>query len=242
MVWQQIDVLAVPTYPRPVTCAEIAADPIGPNSMLGTYTNFVNLLDLCALSVPGRFRGDAFPAGVTLIAPCGREGLLTALGGRLHAASALRIGATTEPVPEPEAGMDSALPGEVEVAVVGAHLSDLPLNRELTNRGGHFLRAIAALPDYRLYALPGGPPERPGLLRCKAGTGAAIATEVWALPLLGFGRFVAGVPAPLSIGTLRLADRTAPKGFLVEASAVGAAADISQFGGWRAYLSRQDAA
>ena len=242
-VWKQNDVLVVPTYPRPVTCAEIAADPIGPNSMLGTYTNFVNLLDLCALSVPGRFRSDGFPSGITLIAPRGRDGLLMALGARLHAASAPRIGATMEPVPEPGSGsgMDSALPGEVEVAVVGAHLSGLPLNHELTNRGGRFLRAVATLPEYRLYALPGGPPERPGLLRCEAGMGAAIATEVWALPLPGFGSFVAGVPAPLSVGTLRLADHTAPKGFLVEASAVGAAADVTRFGGWRAYLSRQDA-
>ena len=241
-VWRQVDVLVVPTCPRPVTCAEVRADPIGPNSMLGTYTNFVNLLDLCALSVPGRFRGDDFPAGVTLIAQRGREGLLAGLGARLHAVSAPRIGATTEPVLAPEAGHDGALPGEIEVAVIGAHLSGLPLNHELTDLGGRFLRAVATLPDYRLFALPGGPPERPGLLRCKTGAGAAIATEIWALPAIGFGNFVAGIPAPLGIGTVRLADGTAPKGFLVEATAVEAATDISRFGGWRLYLSRQDAA
>ncbi len=97
-------------------------------------------------------------------------------------------------------------------------------------------------PDYRLYALPGGPPQRPGLLRVAAGAGGAIETEVWALPPAAFGAFVAGIPAPLGIGTLRLADGTAPKGFLVEAAGLEGAADITRFGGWRAYLAGRAAA
>ncbi|MGU3385810.1 allophanate hydrolase [Methylobacterium sp. D53M] len=241
-VWDRIDVLAVPTYPRPQTCAAVAADPIGPNSELGTYTNFVNLLDWCALAVPGRPRADGFPAGITLLAPRGSDGLLAALGARLHAASAPRIGAGTMPVPVVEPGPAAAGPDAIELAVVGAHLSGLPLNRELAGCGGRFLRAVPTARDYRLYALPGGPPQRPGLLRVAAGDGAPIETEVWALPPAAFGRFVAAIPAPLGIGTLRLADGTAPKGFLVEQAGLDGAADITRFGGWRAYLADRAAA
>lgn len=241
-IWQGIDVLAVPTYPRPVTCAELMADPIGPNGLLGTYTNFVNLLDLCALAVPGRFRTDRLPAGVTLIAPRGRDGLLAALGARLHAAACPCIGASTEPVPTPKPDLACARPGEIEIAVVGAHMSGLPLNHELTERGARYLRAAATAPDYRLYALPGGAPQRPGLLRVETGAGSGIDTEVWTLAAAAFGDFVSGIPSPLGIGTLRLADGTAPKGFIVEAAAVGHAADITSFGGWRAYLARGEPA
>ncbi|WP_342149404.1 allophanate hydrolase [Methylorubrum sp. SB2] len=236
-LWTRIDVLAVPTYPRPVTRAELEADPIGPNSLLGTYTNFVNLLDLCALAVPSRFRSDGTPSGLTLIAPRGRDGLLAALGARLHAAAGVPIGASRAAVPAPEPGPDSAGPGEIELAVIGAHLSGLPLNGELTGLGARFLRAGTTQADYRLYALPGGPPRRPGLLRVADGTGAAIATEVWALEPAAFGRFVAAIPAPLGIGTLRLADGTTPKGFLVEAEGIGGGTDITGYGGWRRYLA-----
>ena len=124
----------------------------------------------------------------------------------------------------------------IEIAVVGAHLSGLALNHELTSRGGTLLRATATEPSYRFYALAGGPPRRPGLLRVAAGTGHAIAAEVWALPPAGFAAFVAAIPAPLCIGTLRLADGTTPKGFLVEPEGLVGAEEISRFGGWRAYL------
>ncbi|QGY03154.1 allophanate hydrolase [Methylobacterium mesophilicum SR1.6/6] len=236
-IWDRIDVLAVPTYPRPRTCASVAADPIGPNSELGTYTNFVNLLDWCALAVPGRSRTDSFPSGVTLLAPRGCDGLLAALGARLHAASAGRIGASAAPVPTAKSGPASARPGEIELAVVGAHLSGLPLNGELVACGARYLRAGVTRPDYRLYALPGGPPHRPGLLRVAAGEGSGIETEVWALPPSAFGTFVAGIPDPLSIGTVRLNDGTTPKGFLVEAAGIAGAADITRFGGWRRYVT-----
>ncbi|MGL4729177.1 MAG: allophanate hydrolase-related protein [Bosea sp. (in: a-proteobacteria)] len=124
-----------------------------------------------------------------------------------------------------------------EIAVVGAHLSGMPLNGELTSRGGKLLRKGETEASYTLSALPGGPPKRPGLLRVAAGEGHAIAVEVWSLPAEGFGSFVAGVPAPLCIGTLRLADGTTPKGFLVEPEGLRGAEDISRFGGWRAYIA-----
>jgi allophanate hydrolase len=236
-VWSMIDVLVVPTYPRPRTVADLAADPIGPNSELGTYTNFVNLMDLCALAIPGRFRGDGFPSGVTLIAPRGRDGLLAALGERLHAALGGSIGATGAPVPQASNGLSTAAPGEIELAVVGAHLSGMPLNPELTSRNARLLRAVNTKPDYKRYALAGGPPFRPGLMRVADGTGSAIATEVWALTPDALGSFIAGVPAPLGIGTTRLADGTTPKGFIVEAEGIAGAKDISSLGGWRAYIA-----
>jgi allophanate hydrolase len=236
-IWTAIDVLAVPTYPRPRTVADLAADPIGPNSELGTYTNFVNLLDLCALAVPGRFRGDGFPSGITLIAPHGRDGLLAAIGARLHAAAGGTIGATGAPVPLATEGIATATAGEIELAVVGAHLSGMPLNHELTSRNARLLRTAHTTPDYTLYALAGGPPYRPGLMRVADDAGHAIAAEVWALTADALGSFVAGIPAPLGIGTTRLADGTTPKGFIVEAEGTRGAKDVSAFGGWRAYIA-----
>lgn len=125
----------------------------------------------------------------------------------------------------------------IEIAVVGAHLSGMPLNGELTSRGGLLSRSGQTEKSYRLSALPGGPPQRPGLLRIAEGTGHAIAVEVWVLPAAGFGTFVAGIPSPLCIGTLRLADGTSPKGFLVEPEGLEGAIDISHFGGWRAFIA-----
>jgi hypothetical protein len=125
----------------------------------------------------------------------------------------------------------------IEIVVVGAHLSGMALNHELTALGGTLVRKAATTTDYRLHALAGGPPKRPGLIRVADGTGAAIACEVWALPAAGFGRFVAGIPAPLGIGTLRLADGTTPKGFLVEPEGLKGAEEITSFGGWRAYIA-----
>ncbi|KAA5605298.1 allophanate hydrolase [Roseospira marina] len=234
-LWNAVDVLAVPTYPRPRSVADLAADPIGPNSELGTYTNFVNLLDLCAIAVPSRFRADGFPAGLTLIAPRGRDGLLSALAARLQAAADIPIGHSQTPVPAPGAAPERATDDEIELVVVGAHLSGMALNPELTGHGARFLRAGTTTPDYRLYALAGGPPERPGLLRVAEGEGVAIDTEVWAVPVESFARFVAGIPAPLGIGTCFLADGTTPRGFIVEAEGLKGAVDISRFGCWRAY-------
>jgi len=236
-----VDALMVPTAPRPATLAEMAADPIGANSMLGRYTNFVNLLDLCALALPASLAKDGTAAGVTLIAPAGQDAALAGFGRALHAAAGLPLGATGASLPEAPDWPAAAKPGEIEIAVVGAHLSGMPLNGELTALGGSFVRATTTTPDYKLYALPGGPPARPGLVRV-AGDGAAIALEVWSLPAEGFGRFVCGIPSPLGIGTLALADGTKVKGFLCEAIATEGARDVTSFGGWRAFVAAQASA
>jgi allophanate hydrolase len=238
-VWRRIDVMAVPTIPAVYTRTDLEVDPIGPNTRLGTYTNFVNLLDLCAFAVPSGLRSDGRPTGVTLIAPAGRDALLASLGARVHEQADVKLGATAQRLPKSPELPPSAPAGWIEIAAVGAHMSGLPLNHELTGLGGIFQRQAKTSPSYRLYALPGGPPARPGLLRTANGEGHELAVEVWAMPAAGFGSFVAGIPAPLTIGTLHLADGTSPKGFLVEAQGVTGARDISQLGGWRSYLASQ---
>ena len=236
-VFRRIDVLLVPTMPTAYTVAQVLADPVQLNSRLGTYTNFVNLLDLCALALPASLR-DGLPFGVTVLAPGGHDALLASLGRVFHADTRLPMGATGKAQP-PLAPLPAApLPGEIAVAVVGAHLSGMPLNGELKSYGARFLQAAQTAPDYRLFALDAVLPPHPGLLRVAAGQGASIALEIWALPADGFGRFVAAIPAPLSIGTLTLSDGGAAKGFLAESSGVAGARDISSFGGWRAFMAQ----
>ena len=234
-LWEGLDLLVVPTVPRAWRVADLAEDPIGPNAALGTYTNFVNLLDLCALSVPGPFRDDGFPNGTTLIAPAGRDGLLASVGTELHRAAGVPMGATGVSLPA-AAPLPPAPPAGIEIVVIGAHLSGMPLNRDLVALGGTFRRELDTAPEYRLHALPGGPPARPGLVRVADG-GAAIAAEVWSLPAEGFGRFVDTIPAPLGIGRVRLADGTAPAGFLCEPAGLAGARDITHLGGWRRFIA-----
>jgi allophanate hydrolase len=232
-----VDLLCVPTIPYFVTLEEIAADPLGPNARLGTYTNFVNLLDLCGIAVPTAPRSDGRPGSVTLLARAGRDGLAAGLADALQRAGGLGVGAKGRAVAAPPPGPAAAGPDETAIAVVGAHMSGLPLNRDLTARGARFLEATATAPEYRLYALPGGPPARPGLLRVGPEDGAAVAIEIWALPSAQVGDFLATVPAPLAIGSVRTAAGGLCKGFLVESAAVAGARDITAFGGWRAFLA-----
>jgi allophanate hydrolase len=235
--WAAFDIMAVPTIPRPYTVAEVEADPIRLNSNLGTYTNFVNLLDLCAMAAPSGMRADGLPSSLTLIAPAGADGFIAGIAAQIQFHSGASMGATGLAVEAPPPALARASQGLIEIAAVGAHLSGLPLNHELTALGGVLLREVETTPDYRLYALPGTSPPKPGLLRVARGEGGSIAAEVWGLEAKAFGTFVAAVPSPLSIGTIGFADGTSAKGFLVEAEAVKGAADITHFGGWRAYLA-----
>jgi len=232
-VWDSVDVLFVPTSGTIYTVAQIEAEPVKLNSNLGYYTNFVNFLDLSAIAVPSGFRGNGTPMGGTLIAPPMGEGLLTALGGELHQSAGVPMGATGIRLP-PRSASSIAEPAlTIDVAVVGAHLSGQPLNPQLTGIGGKLVRAVRTAPAYRLYALPGEPP-RPGLVRVTS-QGAAIETEIWSVPAENFGGFVAGIPAPLGIGKLQLADGTTVCGFICEPLGIAGARDITEFGGWRAY-------
>ena len=236
---RKVDVLLVPTAPTIFTRAEVAADPIGTNSGLGIYTNFVNLLGLAALALPGPFREDGLPAGVTLIGPGGSDHRLAEIGRRLEPLLHRCLGVTWGPPPRRNVAL-CPLPYReptVEVAVVGAHLAGLPLNWQLLERSARLTGSTATAPEYRLYRLPDTLPPKPGLTRVCRG-GAAIAVEIWEMPLRHFGSFVAEIPPPLSIGTVKLADGRNVKGFLCESAVLKAAIDITAFGGWRAYLEK----
>jgi allophanate hydrolase len=232
-----IDALVLPTVPTAYSTAQVLANPIELNSRLGTYTNFVNLLDLCGLALPASIRPDDIPFGITLLAPAGHDAQLASLGRVFHADTRLAMGSRALPQP-PLAPLPTGVSGdEIAIAVVGAHLSGMALNGELKALGGRLLQATTTARDYKLYALKGTTPPKPGMLRVKAGSGSSIQLELWALSAASFGKFVAAIPPPLSIGTIRLADGSGVKGFLVEPAAIDGARDISAFGGWRAFMA-----
>ena len=217
-----VDALVIPTTPSIYTLEQVLNDPVTLNSALGTYTNFTNLADLCALALPGGLRSDGLPAGITLIAPAWHDKALAEFGVRWQAAQPVLPGA-------PE------IHDEILVAVVGAHLRGMPLNHQLTHRGARFVQETTTSTDYRFYALSGTSPLKPGLAYCP-GEGAAIALELWALHPHAFGEFTAEVPAPLGIGNVVLSDGRTVKGFICEPYALQQAQDITAHGGWRNYL------
>jgi allophanate hydrolase len=239
-LWSQMDFMLTPTAGTIYTVAAVAADPLRLNANLGYYTNYMNLLDLAGVAVPAGFRGDGLPFGVTVAGPAASERALLQVAQRLHRACVDRLGATLEPHPAvaPAPLANNALrPGYAAIAVCGAHMQGLPLNHQLRDRGAYFLQSTRTAPTYRLFALQGGPPHRPGLIHVAAG-GAAIAVEVWAIPLQQLGSFLVGIAAPLGLGTLELQDGATSLGFICEGYAAQTAVDISAYGGWRAYLER----
>lgn len=222
-VWQEVDALVVPTAPSHYTIEEVLAEPRLLNQQLGTYTNFVNLLDLSALAVPDGFKPNGLPFGVTFLAPAFHDERLLELAAR----------AAGKPAPAPSAPKK----GRVWLAVAGAHLSGQPLNHELTTRGARLVRETRTAQEYQLFALRTTPPK-PGLVH-SPGEGRAIDVEVWELDEGAFGSFVAAVPAPMTIGTVALEDGARVKGFSCEPRALVAAEDISRFGGWVRYLEQR---
>jgi allophanate hydrolase len=235
--WEKIDILLVPTTGTIHTVDQLAADPIALNTNLGTYTNFTNLLDLSAIAVPNGFGPLGLPLGVTLIAPAFHDRALAALGARWQQAIGLKLGATAADCPPPNTA--PAQPAGIRVAVVGGHMEGLPLNRELLDLGARKLAATRTEPLYRLYALPGLNPPRPGLLRVPDGEGHAIEAEVWELPTNRFGEFVIGIQSPLGIGTVMIQRFGPVKGFLCEAQGTVNAEDISHYGGWRSFAAER---
>jgi allophanate hydrolase len=236
-MWHDVDALMVPTAPRHPRFDEVAADPVGANAVLGTYTNFVNLLGWSALAVPSGFTAEGLPFGVTFIAPAAADAALARWGQRWQQACTLPLGATQRKHPSstapatPWPRSEPSLP----IAVVGAHLSGLPLNTQLTDRGARLRERTTTAAAYRLYALPNTQPRKPGLLSVASG-GSAIEIEVWDMPLAQLGSFLALVPSPLGLGQIALASGEQVHGFLCEAVALEGATDISHHGGWRAYL------
>ena len=232
--WQRIDALLVPTAPTIPTLAAVAREPIAANAKLGLYVNFVNLLDLAAIAVPGPFRGDGLPAGFSLIAPAGSDHALAELAHRYLLRHASRVGAsaTTGSIdPPPEALADER--EWVRLAVAGAHMRGMPLNGELLAQQARFVAAARTAARYRLHALAGAMPK-PGLVR--AAFGEKIGIELWDVPDERFGRFVASVPAPMAIGNVELETGTWVKGFVCEPIALVDAVDITSYGDWRTYV------
>jgi allophanate hydrolase len=232
--FEQIDVLLLPTSGTIYTLDEVAADPIGANANLGRYTNFANLFDLCGIAVPAGFQANGLPAGVTLIAPAFREAMVGRIAARLHRSAEVPAGATGLAVP-PARPIAYGTDGLAQILVIGAHLSGMALNHELTDAGAALVEACRTAPAYRLHALP-GTPARPGMIRVAEG-GAVIEAELWQMTDAAFGRFVSAVPSPLSIGTIALADGRMVQGFLCEAAAIEGAPDITSYGGWRAFMA-----
>jgi allophanate hydrolase len=238
--WNRIDALLVPTTPTIYSVAEVVADPRSLNANLGIYTTFANLLDLMAIAIPAGFRPDGLPAGVTLLGPAGSDARVAAIADAHHRRLGGRLGATKYALsPDPRPAMADT-DDRVRLAVVGAHLSGQPLNGQLTDAHAALVRTARTSPRYRLFALPAMAPPKPGLIRTPD-DGRAIEVEVWALDAAQFGGFVARVQPPLSIGSIELEDGSWVHGFLCEPHAVQGAEDISEWGGWRAYLKKRGA-
>lgn len=228
-VWREIDVMLLPTTGTIYTKAAVAADPIALNTNLGYYTNFVNLMDLAAVAVPAGLTHQGLPFGVSII-------------GRPHADAALLELAARYTGERAAGDARQAARDYVPLAVVGAHLSGQPLNRQLVERGARLVYSGRTSSAYQLFELPGQAPLKPGLLRSSTQHGPGIEVEVWEVPHEEFGSFVDGVPPPLAIGNVELSTGTWVKGFVCEPYGVDGARNITEFGGWLQYLAHRDRA
>lgn len=239
-VWEKIDFLLLPTAPTQYTIAQVRDSPLELNSKLGYYTNFVNLMDLTAVAIPAGFKPSGLPFGVSLISRAFSDDGLLRVGDRLHRALVTKLGnSTRELAATPTVAAAQTFPaGCIPMAVVGAHLTGQPLNWQLTQRNARLMTSTHTHPDYQLYALANTSPPKPGLVYTPGFGGKGIEIEVWAMPEDTVGGFLAAVPAPLTLGTIRLADGSQVKGFLCEPAGLEGARDITEFGGWRRYLAQ----
>ncbi len=221
-LWDEADALVVPTSPTIYRVAEMLANPIVLNSHFGTFTNFVNLLDMAAIAVPAGFRLNGTGFGISFFAPAGADRALLDLA-RLWG----------DPYDKPQLDLEGRM-DTIRLAVVGAHLEGMPLHWQLTSRDARFVSATETAPSYRLYAMANSKPPKPALVHDE--TGSSIKVEVYELDAAAFGTFVAEVPPPLAIGTVTLADGSSVKGFVAEPRALTGALDITRHGGWRDYI------
>jgi len=210
--------LLLPTAPRHPTIAEVAADPVGVNSQLGTYTNFCNLLDFCAVAFPAGTvddSGGTAQFGVTIFTPAGRDAAALDVAARLTGDS------VTEPYWPESSGAQS-----IPLAVFGAHLRGQPLTWQLTGRGARWSHSISTAPSYRLVQLATSPPK-PGLLRDSL-AGKTIRGEIWNVPAAALGDFLAELPAPMTLGSVELSTGEWVPGFVcdLEAAQAGRPLDV----------------
>ncbi|SIT72886.1 allophanate hydrolase [Ectothiorhodosinus mongolicus] len=234
-VFTELDFVLTPTIGGAVRLSEVYENPIQQNDRLGQYNNFANLLDLCAVTVPVGFNSHGLSFGVNLFSSALRDGQVLQVADGLHRLLAKRFGVGYEACWEaPQARVDSS--AWVRVIVCGAHMSGLPLNAQLTERGGRLERKTKTAAQYKLYVIKGRDLDRPGLLQVAEG-GCSISVEVWNLPISCFGSFVAQIKKPLGIGSVALDDGSVYPGFLCESYATEGSQEISHLGGWREYLS-----
>ena len=238
-VLDSVDFLLTPTTGTVYTIAEVEAEPIELNSNLGYYTNYLNLLDCAAIAMPAGFLDKGLPWGVSFVAPAMQDRKLLSYARRWQQALGLPLGALDAVAELAPISAAIAQADTVPLVVCGAHLTGLALNWQLTERGAQLLQRTTTSPQYRLYCLPGGPPQRPALVRA-AQQGASIEVEVWAMPTEQLGSFVAAVPAPLAIGKVELADGRWLSGFVCEPYGLQTAQEITAFGGWKAYLQQAE--
>jgi allophanate hydrolase len=233
----QFDCLLTPTAGKCFTIAEMLEEPILRNSQLGYYTNFMNLLDMASIAVPTQIAGNGLPFGITLVGPAFSDRALLSIANRIHAGTGLTAGASGFDIAS-SATVAVANTDHIDVLVCGAHLKGLPLNWQLQERGARFKSKTQTAPVYRMYALSGGPPFRPGLILDEV-NGAAIDVEIWSVPADQFGSFVNGIPSPLGIGKVRVADGSTVSGFICEPFGLDGAEDITHLGAWRAYMKQK---
>lgn len=240
--WRELDFMLLPTAPTQYTIEAVQASPVELNSNLGYYTNFVNLLDLAAVAVPAGFKTSGLPFGVSLIGPAFSDEGLLLMADRLHRKLAVKLGgsprklAATPKMPPPDTP-----PGCIPMAVVGAHLTGQPLNWQLTQRNARLMASVRTDGDYRLYALANTTPPKPGLVYTPGLGGEGIEVEVWAMPEETVGGFLNAIPPPLALGTVRLADGSAVKGFVCEPVGIEGAREITHLGGWRRFVEKKGA-
>jgi allophanate hydrolase len=232
--WADLDLVVTPTTPTIYTLRQLEEEPVTRNSRLGTYTNFMNLLDYSAVAVPGGWLKNGLPSGCTLFAPAFQDEQLLALAARLQPLGSQTVGALDDPLVVTEF---EAKERTIDVLVCGAHLSGLPLNHQLTARQGVLVETTETADCYRMYLLAGGPPFRPGMIRDMA-KGIALPVEIWRMPADQFGSFVAGIPAPLGIGQVELEDGRWVAGFICEPIGLEGVREITELGGWRNYLAQ----
>lgn len=228
------DFILTPTAGTIYTIEQVLADPIQLNSNLGYYTNFMNLLDCSAVAVPAGFISSGLPYGVTLFSRAFSDTRLLSFANLFQQKLKLPLGASQHELPKSNKKSTGVM-DTVEVVVCGAHLEGLSLNWQLTERGGKLLRKTHSSANYRLYALAGGPPYRPGMIRDEQ-NGQQIEVEVWSLPTATLGSFVANIPAPLGIGKIELEDSNWYVGFICESYVLNTATDITHKGSWRNHI------
>lgn len=233
--WAKCDVILVPSAPNHPTLDDLKNHPILKNSELGMYTNYVNLMRLCAVAVPAGFTDKGMPFGITLIAQEGSDTALLKLAAQWQILFGLSLGKSDVKATHAELTIGGNNKDIIEIAVVGAHLQGMSLHSQLTERHAHLIKSCKSAKSYRLFALPNTTPPKPGLVKSKS-NGAAIDLEVYAMPASEVGSFLGLIPAPLGLGNIELDDGTWVKGFICEPYAIEGAKDISDLGGWRAYM------